>query len=342
MNKAYLTYSAMSSFQNCRKLYYNRYVRNLVSKDTDPVLHLGTVWHNALEQWYKAGEPGDKITTIQRMIDESFPQREADPQQKKDWHLVHTMFEAYVARYLREDFEVFGAEVEFLLPMINPSTKRQSRTFQLRGKVDGLCRMKETNELFLLEHKSASQVDGSYLERLPRDFQINVYCYAMGRHLGEPVVGVIYNVCVKSWLKQNPGETEEQFEVRRAILLAKSKTGTTTAKRQLPESDHDFRQRLNEKYTDPEMFVREHLLISQKDLQRTEQEIWTISQKILEEQRSGDWLGNYQHCFRYNKPCSFWALCRSEDNPIILENFYDIKPPHTELSEVADTIQSVF
>ena len=58
------------------------------------------------------------------------------------------------------------------------------------------------------------------------------------------------------------GETEAEFEARRARLIAGSKTGTTRARRKRPESDEAFQARLAEKYAEPGMFHRERLYLS--------------------------------------------------------------------------------
>lgn len=338
MSKAILTYSAMSSYLSCPRLYYNRDIQMLVTKERDPVLDFGSVWHGALERWYTSGDEVVKIRAILKYIDDGFPNRESDAQQKRDWMMLHAMFEEYLVRYPDEPFEVIAAETKFEMPIINPVTKRISKTFTLSGKVDGLIRMKDTGELFVLEHKTASRVDESYIEKLPLDFQINLYSYALTRQLMQPITGVLYNVVQKTTIRQNPGETEEEYDKRRAVLIAKSKTGTTTAKRQLPESDDEFRDRLRSKFHEPEMFVREQLLISEQDRNRTEQYVWTITQKIIAEMRAGDWLRNCGHCFKFGKPCQYWALCRSGDSELVRDNCYDIKPPHEELAEVTEPL----
>jgi len=53
-------------------------------------------------------------------------------------------------------------------------------------------------------------------------------------------IGIIYNVLVKARLQQSAGETEAEYEARRAELIAKSKTGKSSAQRKLPESDEAF------------------------------------------------------------------------------------------------------
>ncbi len=147
------------------------------------------------------------------------------------WHLATAMIRGYAERYGTEEFEIVEVEKEFVGEIRNPDTGRQSQTFRIAGKVDGIVRCHDG--LYLLEHKTASTVDASYLDKLWTDTQIALYCYYL-RELGYPIVGVIYNVLLKSRLKQGKGETQVEYEVRHAELAAKNKSGKSTAKRQMP------------------------------------------------------------------------------------------------------------
>jgi len=334
MSKAILTYSALKTFMSCRWKYNLRMNEGLTSLALDDNLFLGSVWHSVLEVWYGSGDNDSKNERASLLIDQSFPKHISDSRQKRDWHLCHAMFKGYINRYTEDEFKVLGVEMEFVVPIINPATNRSSRTFELRGKVDGLAQLKQSGELFLLEHKSAAQITGDYIERLPSDFQINLYAMALSRFLKRKICGVIYSITRKASLKQSEGETEEQFEIRKAELIQKSKTGKTSAKRKIPETDDAFRERLIEKYRDPEMYYREVLYLSAEDAARTSSELWDITKLILAARRESTWIPNWDNCFKFgNQPCTYWPLCRSNNNPNVRENFFKIAPPNEELVE---------
>ena len=334
MNREVLTYSAIKLFQGCRYKYNLRINEELAPLSQDDNLYLGSVWHLVQEIWYGGGDNDSKIEKAALVIDQSFPNRQTDLKQKRDWHLCHAMFRGYINMYPEDEFKVLGVEMEFVIPIINPSTGRSSRTFELRGKVDGLAQLKQTGELFILEHKSAAQISGGYIERLPSDFQINLYAMALSRFLKRKISGVIYSVTRKASLKQSEGETEEQFEIRKAELIQKSKTGKTSAKRKMPETDDQYRERLIEKYRDQEMYYREVLYLSDEDATRTSSELWDITKLILAAKRANTWIPNWDNCFKFgNQPCMYWPLCRSNNNPNVRENFYKIAPPNEELVE---------
>jgi len=250
------TYSMWSLFRNCRKACEYRYVLGLVPQEKDPNLSFGSLIHECLQRWHGNRD----LREVSDFIDGACANRTSDDSVRKDWHLAREMMAGYAVRYPAEDFAVVELERTFEGPIINPETGAASRSFVLAGKVDGIVRIGD--EHFVLEHKTASTIDADYLERLWTDFQIAIYSHYVEQTLGIPITGVIYNVLAKARLQQSAGETEEEYQARRADLLAKSKTGKTTAKRRMPETDEEFQARLADKYSEPQMFHREMLYLS--------------------------------------------------------------------------------
>jgi len=319
------TYSMWSLFRNCRKAVDWRYLQQLVPLQRDRNLHFGSIIHECLQAWHQRRDLDEVLAAINRLC----ANRSQDETQRRDWHLATAMMRAYAVRYVRDDFEVIALERNFEGPIVNPATGAASRSFVLAGKVDGVVRI--GSEHFILEHKTAAQVDGDYLEKLWTDFQITLYAHYIEETMGIPITGILYNVLVKAKLQQGKGETEEEFQVRRAELLAKSKTGKTTAKRKQPESDDEFQLRLAEKYADPEMFHREMLYLSRDRFVILRSELWELTQSFLEARRRGVFYQNTAFCFNYQRPCPYFPICRSNGNPNLIENFYQRVPPNEEL-----------
>ncbi len=331
------TYSMWALFRNCRKAVDWRYLQQLVPLQRDRNLHFGSLIHECLQVWHQRRDVDEVLATINRLCAD----RLQNESQRRDWHLATAMMRAYAARYATDDFEAVALEKNFEGPIVNPATGAASRSFVLAGKVDGIVRI--GGEHFILEHKTASQVDGDYLEKLWTDFQITIYAHYIEQMMGIPITGILYNVLVKAKLQQGKGESEEEFQARRAELLAKSKTGKTTAKRKLPESDDDFQQRLTEKYADPEMFHREMLYLSRDRFDILRAELWELTQAFLEARRRGIFYQNTAFCFNYQRPCPYFALCRSNGNPNVIENFYQRVPPNEELRDVpSETTEPAF
>jgi hypothetical protein len=324
------TYSMWSLFRNCRKAVDWRYLQQLVPLQANRNLQFGSIIHECLQAWHQRRDLEEVLAISDRLC----AGRLQDENQRRDWHLATAMMRAYATRYATDDFEIVALEKAFEGPIVNPATGAASRSFALAGKVDGIIRIR--GEHFILEHKTAAQVDGDYLEKLWTDFQITIYAHYVEQTMGIPITGILYNVLVKAKLQQGKGETEEEFQVRRAELLAKSKTGKTTAKRKLPESDGEFQQRLAEKYADPEMFHREMLYLSRDRFEILRNELWELTQAFLDARRRGVFYQNTAFCFNYQRPCSYFPLCRSNGNPNLIENSYHRVPPNEELRVVSN------
>ena len=330
-DKTLLTYSALNTFRNCPRKYKNRYLDNLRPRERAEALSFGSVIHTAIELWYRSSNTESRLRDVLAYIDDAFENRVVDSNLMVQWHLATAMIRGYAERYATEEFEVVEVEKEFVGEIRNPDTGRQSQTFRIAGKVDGIVRCHDG--LYLLEHKTASTIDASYLDKLWTDTQIALYCYYL-RELGYPIVGVIYNVLLKSRLKQGKGETQEEYEVRHAELAAKNKSGKSTAKRQMPETDDEFQARLTEWYSRPEAFHREFIYLSEDRLAMLQDEVWEITQQYLDARRRGKWLLNTSNCFSYQRPCEYLAYCQSGFNPNVADNLYEIALPNEELSRV--------
>jgi len=272
------TYSFWNSFRNCRKACEWRYLKELVPIGRDQTLSFGTLIHTCLEMWHG----GSDLDCVLDYLDRSMPNRAQDESERFYWHLATAMMTGYAARYPSEDFEVVALEKTFEGVIINPATGAPSRSFTIAGKIDGLVRMRATGEHYLLEHKTASQVDGDYLEKLWTDLQVTLYSHYIEQTLGIRIAGVIYNVLVKAKLQQGKGETEAEFEDRRSELIAKSKTGKSSATRKLPESDDDFALRLSATYGAPDMFCRQVLYISRDQFDAMKSDLWEFTQQFLD------------------------------------------------------------
>jgi hypothetical protein len=319
------TYSMWSLFRNCRRACELRYIKELAPIQRDHNLSFGSLIHECLEKWHRGRDLAEALDHI----DKSLPNRSHDDGQKADWHLAIAMMTGYASTYPVEDFDVVFLEKTFEGKIANPATGAMSRSFVLAGKVDGIVCI--NGRFYLLEHKTASQLDGDYLEKLWTDFQICLYAYYVEQVFGIKIAGIIYNILVKARLQQGKGETEAEFEVRRADLLAKSKTGKTTATRKMPESDADFQSRLMAKYAEPGMFHRETLYISRDQFETLQTDLWELTQQFLDCRRRGVFYQNTSYCFFYHRPCAYFALCRSGGSENIIANFYETKSPHEEL-----------
>lgn len=84
--------------------------------------------------------------------------------------------------------------------------------YRLRGKIDGLPRIKKDFWVFETKTKSAIEEE-SMLEALAFDFQ-NMFYMTCLKAIGQPAVGVIYNIIRKPQLRQKKTETPDELSIR--------------------------------------------------------------------------------------------------------------------------------
>lgn len=315
-----VTYTALQTFKNCRRRFNWRYVKELVPLRQDEALFFGTLIHNCLEIWHGA-RSRDAVHAYLANCQAS----------KTDLFSAAAMMDAYIREYAVERWSVVALEKAFVATIVNPATGAASRSFEMRGKVDGIvC---EDGRNYILEHKTASRIDAAYLERLWTDFQSKIYAHFIAQSLGIKIHGVEYNVLTKARLTQRVGETEEAFQERYAAACAANKSGKSTAKRELPESDADFRARLDEFYARPGTFHRERLYFSKDDFDELRNELWELTQQLIHARNRNAYYANSSQCFSWGKPCPYWKLCSNpKAQEFVIQTEYEIKPAHSELA----------
>lgn len=286
-----LTHTTTNQFRNCRRRWYYRNVKQLVPRYTGEARGIGYAVHKGIEL-------GDVEAGVAALGDRPI----FDQQDYDEFELARTTVRAMLTGYFRhfDPLPNYRPEQKFDLPIINPATKRPSRTFRLAGRVDGLCTI--DGQEFLVEYKTVSQLGPAQIELLPMDAQITTYIYALQRSLGIRIAGVVYRFLRKPSIRQRQGETGAQF-----------------------------RERLTNDYLErPDWYFREELVYrSQDDLARYEQELWDLTQDMLHARRHGLYYRNPARCYDYGG-CDYIPLCRGDHDAQVL--FYE-EPPNSELRE---------
>lgn len=295
-SKNILTYSAFSTFRACPRKYKNRYEDGLKPTSKVDSLYFGQMIHEAMTLCYQTG--GNR-KVLWRYLDQAFPKNETEFGANRVRLMAYAMLNAYAEYYAQEKFEIVGLDVEFIGEIRNPRTGRESRTFLMAGKANGI--VERDGELYLLEHRTASTAEEIDADKLWADSKAALYCHYL-RQNGYPVVGVIYNMLVKTRIRPKANE-----------------------------SDEEFAQRLQAWYAQDTAFQRLTLRIPESRLTLLESEIWEVTQQYLGARRRQEWLMNTASCFCYNRPCEYLPWCRSNFQSDHCAGLYEIKPPHEEL-----------
>jgi len=330
-----ITYSAMSKFLSCPAKYRFRYIQELVSREEDPVLWFGSAIHECLALFYHGVDLPEILTTL----DARYSDRENNPEQKRDWQYTRAIMRNYARLFGIEPF-VPTSPIPFDDPIIEcPFEIQLADGVIFAGKADALVEMFQAVETpwgnlkpgyYLLEHKTSSNPSDLYWSQKWADQQTALYSWAVEREYGIVLNGVIYNVISKPKIRQTAGETAEEYQARCAELIAKSKSGKTSAKRKAAESDADFEARLDAWYQEPDRFQRR---IIPHDPEIIADAILTITQTAEDIARASktSYCRRSSGCMEYGKPCEYMPICRPGSDVGLYHSLYVNKKAHCEL-----------
>lgn len=287
-----LTYSRIKMRKNCPCAEHFRYDLGLTLRYKKQALQLGSAVHKGLET-------GD-INKALAEFDNIFPLHQ-DEQDKLD--ITKATCKAMLNGY-RNKWDFFGddtiKEYEFILPIINPKTKAKSRSFYLAGKIDAITQIDD--QYWLVEYKTASQINSDYFYRLDLDEQISLYMYAAKRALKINPVGIIYRVIRKPSIRPKKNESINQYCYR---------------------LERDYIER-NDFYFFEGRFYRDDTAV--KDFER---ELWEFTKQKLYDTHHNIHYKNPSRCLDYGV-CEYFPLCTKQPDA---EALFEKKAPHEELTQ---------
>lgn len=123
-----LTQSSLRTYRACPRRYFYRYEKRLrpLKEDAAPLL-AGKSIHAALEEWSRTG--GDVQAALAALKSEDAFDRARESAMILGYHL----------RWEDDPIRFVAVEKEFECPLVNPESGAASRTFKLRGRMDGIC-----------------------------------------------------------------------------------------------------------------------------------------------------------------------------------------------------------
>lgn len=287
-----LTYSRIKLRKNCPCAEHFRYDECLSLRNKKSALQLGSAVHKGLE----TNSIDEALCTFENI----FPISQEE-QDKLDITKAtcKAMLQGYFSKYGYWNENTIK-EYEFKIPIVNPKTKAKSRTFVLAGKVDAITQI--DGQYWLIEYKTASQINADYFNRLDLDEQISLYMYAVQRAMNIKPVGIIYRVLRKPTIKQRKNETVEQFCSR---------------------LEEDYINRPDFYFFEGK-FYRDEVATKQ-----FERELWAFTKQKLYETNNNIHYKNASRCLDFGA-CEYFALCTKQPDAELL---YEIKRPHEELEK---------
>jgi len=197
-------------------------------------------------------------------------------------------------------YKVLAIEKEFNLPLVNPDTGKVSRTFRHGGKVD-LILDDGKGGVVIVDHKTAANINGDYIDRIQHDAQLYSYALAAEKVFDRPCTSMYLNVIQKP-----------------SIRLKKD------------ESDEAFYRRMGDWYSS-DKFLRQQITIDKRFLQTVRKDLWERGQQIRFSDYHNYFPRNTNSCVQYGYTCPYYKLCIL-DQQHLKETDYEKKEAHSELS----------
>ena len=317
-----LTTSRARAYQRCPRFHHIRYdLGYRTAADSGP-LAFGSLFHRALEAWWKAPRPealGAALGVLSREVD-------AD---RFDVARAQVLLEGYDARWRDEPLTAERVEAVFELELVNPQTGASSRTWRLAGKVDAIVRRPD-GALWVLEHKTSSEdisPGSAYWPKLRLDTQVSIYLRG-ATALGYHVEGCIYDVIGKPALRPLTATPPEARKYTKAGQLYANQ-------RELDETPEEYRERLRAALTEsPDRYFQRGDIVRLEDESTEAQwELWQTARSIRDAQLAERHPRYPDACFRWNRACDYFDVCTGSGRLDDTSRFVRETDPHTELRE---------
>ena len=312
------TASSIKQFRQCPRKFYWKYIMRLRQRFSGTPLIIGTAFHECLAKWYSSTKNSmDKLVVpalakLNQYIAENSEFYDDEEQQNLRAAVAsfHGMLTGYAAVNAKDrktwKFDrLFGTEHEFII---------DCGDFYYAGSIDGLPTIK--GKQWVLEHKTASTISDSYIQRVQLDTQSRGYMFAVMAITGKKPVGTIYNVTAKCKLRRKSDESWAQFNQR----------------------IFDAYMNEPEKY-----FWRDYIQFTADDLMNFATEIYQTHRmfRLVAETMGGTdpkvWPINDHHCNEYFKMCEFHGLCTTGLDHGTAMQLEQLEKMHAELGESNET-----
>lgn len=253
-------------------------------------LLIGSVFHEALGEWWRSRRASMKRIAASHaaaaMNEVETNQEFYDQDEYDKLRAVAATLEGMLVGYARTYKEEHN---ERRIPKEHVEavfTVEIAPGIQLDGKVDLILPATPTTML-VVEHKTASSIRASYIERLPLDSQVQAYILGAKFGLGHKVTRVLYDVVRKCRLRRKANETADEFNERIALDY------------QARPAFYFFREKLKCQPIDSDNFKR--------NVVRTHREFCCLLQNPVEYPE--EWVPTDTMCDEFFRSCPYLPLC---------------------------------
>lgn len=268
MNKPIVKLSASSIdlFLSCRKKYWFQKVKNIQPVERPDALDFGSAVHKALAYIFNSMKDGESEKEIVRQyaLDQinQYAEEYCLPAESKCKAIA--LVDSYIDCYWDDDrlkFVSLDVEKYFECTIIELPILQEVTI----GYFDAVVQDKMSGKIYVVEHKTTGMPGDNYMEHSIFDTQVMIYMLACKNKYGR-CDGVIYDVLSKPKHTMSVGETDEEFEARKAA----SKTGRI--KRKDAETEQGFIERVQSSFDDS-TFTRQLITHTDREIEEFRAEL---------------------------------------------------------------------
>jgi hypothetical protein len=313
-------------------------------------LFFGTLVHHGLEAWWQAslrGQPQEHWLTAAMT---AMGERDVD---ELDLAKARVMLTGYHLRWQDEPYEVLSVEQEFLGPLLNPKTRKPSKTWRLAGKLDVVVRDRRDGLVRIIEHKTSAEdvsPGSDYWKKLRLDGQVSVY-FEGARILGYEVAELIYDVLAKPRHELSAVPVLDESGAKMVLDATGNRVRTAQGKwRQTGDSTQGFvlqtRPETPEEYAlrvataiaeEPtKWFSRGTVVRLEAELAEAGRDTWELAQALQYDTVQGRFPRNPDACHQPGRVCPYWSICTGEASPDDATQFRSSANVHPELTAAKD------
>lgn len=211
------TSSSVKMFRKCKRKWFWKYIMRLRPRYRAPSLMIGSAFHHTLGEWYTgprvsmAKIVGNHVKVMEKEAAENhsfYDQEEYDK--------LTTAIDTFTGMMLgyAEVYDSDRKDWVINRETIEAQFKVDMGTFDYAGMIDLVAVKRNSKTYFQVEHKTASKIEESYIDRLPLDTQVRGYVYGAIKAKGLKINEVLYDVVRKCKLRRKSNETMDQFSAR--------------------------------------------------------------------------------------------------------------------------------
>lgn len=206
------SHSQLQAYLTCNKLHLHMYLRRMRLRKRPTYYVLGEAVHKFIEMFYRSQDvklSKRQVENVYNGLDRSLLTAEEIHKLECDKQIALGISEAY-PRFYKQDFDTykkFLTEQKFKFPLDEKYSEHYT------GYIDVLAQ-DHAGDWWIMETKTASQLDADYFERVKIDSQVSGYMHGAKSILGFFPRGVVYNVIKKPAIRLKAGESFAAFQKR--------------------------------------------------------------------------------------------------------------------------------